>query len=65
MFHTNNSTSSRPMSAWNFKTDSDQVATPSARVMPVKATDVPVVFKASKNAALNLRPWCRNASIRL
>ncbi|MCY1301559.1 hypothetical protein D9M68_651580 [compost metagenome] len=48
MFQTNSSTSSRPMSAWNFSAEKAQVATPSARVMPVNATEVPVVFNASK-----------------
>ncbi|MOA68507.1 hypothetical protein D3C78_1961580 [compost metagenome] len=65
MFHRNSSTSSRPMSAWNLSSENDQVATPSARVMPVNATEVPVVFSASKNAAWNFKPWCRKPSMRL
>ncbi|MCY1563355.1 hypothetical protein D9M68_1009180 [compost metagenome] len=61
----NSNTSRRPMSAWNFSAENDQVATPIARVMPVKATEVPVVFSASKNAARNASPWCRKPSMRL
>ncbi|MCY1286553.1 hypothetical protein D9M70_355290 [compost metagenome] len=65
MFQRNSSTSSNPMSAWNFRAENTQVPTPSARVMPVKATEVPVVFSASKNAARKVRPWCRKLSRRL
>src|SRR3990167_8447648 len=62
MFQINSSTNSRPMSAWNFNAENDQVATPIARVMPVNATEVPVVFSASKNASRNARPWARKLS---
>ncbi|MNF17109.1 hypothetical protein D3C80_2204390 [compost metagenome] len=65
MFHRNNSSSSRPMSAWNLSAENAQVGTPSARVTPVKAIEVPVVFSASKNAACSFRPWARNFSMRL
>ena len=45
MFQRNMKLSNNPISAWNLIGEKDQVKTPIARVMPVKATALPVVFR--------------------
>src|SRR5690606_21257925 len=47
MFHRNMKVSRIPMSAWNLMSEKIQVATPMARVKPVKVTALPVVFSVS------------------
>src|SRR5690554_4328010 len=47
MFQRNMKVSRIPMSAWNLMSEKIQVATPMARVKPVKVTALPVVFSVS------------------
>ncbi|MNN84896.1 hypothetical protein D3C81_2021080 [compost metagenome] len=57
--------SSRPMSAWNFSAEKDQVATPTDKVMAVNTVATPTSRKASWKAPTMCMPSARCSCRRL
>ncbi|MOA59765.1 hypothetical protein D3C78_1844600 [compost metagenome] len=65
MLAMNMKVSSRPMSAWNFSAENDQVATPTDKVSAVNTVATPTSRRACWNATTMSRPAARCSCRRL